>query len=111
MMVEMAAENNSVQREIEALLVAPSSGEDAPTLARVEETLTEGYAEALVLEAERLRLERRLSEAARDSEGAGVGEELRELGTRLRSADGELVKLRALLGSLHERARSLRKGD
>ena len=45
----------SVQAQIEELLVA-----DAPTLAHVEQTLTDGYAEALELETERLRIERRL---------------------------------------------------
>ena len=35
-----------------------------------------------------------------------VGEELRSLGTRLAHADGELAELRALLGTLHERARA-----
>ena len=59
----------SVQPEIEALLVAPESGADAPTLAYLEATLTEGYAEALALEAERLRIERRLG-ALRDLLGA-----------------------------------------
>ncbi|HET8892973.1 MAG TPA: hypothetical protein VFM96_02595 [Gaiellaceae bacterium] len=45
----------SVQAQIDELLVA-----DAPTLARLEQTLTDGYAEALELETERLRIERRL---------------------------------------------------
>ena len=44
-----------VQEQIEKLLVA-----DAPALAHVEKTLTDGYAEALVLETERLRIERHL---------------------------------------------------
>lgn len=68
----------SVQPQIEALLVAPANGTDAPTLAYLEEKLTEGYAEALALEAERLRIDRRL----------GV--------------------LRDLLGALNQRARALR---
>ena len=37
-----------------------------------------------------------------------VGEELRSLGRRLSSTDGELAELRTLLGSLHERARLAR---
>jgi hypothetical protein len=78
-----------------------------PTLARVEDTLTEGYANALALEAERLRIERRLGEVARTAT-PDHAEELRSLGTRLRSADGEIARLRALLGTLHDRARSLR---
>jgi hypothetical protein len=79
----------------------------APSLAHVEDALTEGYAQALQLEAERLRLERRLGEVARNPEGDQAGE-LRTLGSRLRRADGEIETLRSLLGSLSRRARTLR---
>jgi hypothetical protein len=88
--------------QIEELL-----GADAPTLARLEEMLTEGYAQALTLEAERWRLERRLGELARAG-GTDVADEVRSLGVRLTSADGELAELRTLLGSLNERARIAR---
>jgi hypothetical protein len=91
-----------MQEQIEELLSA-----DAPTLARMEDTLTEGYARALALEAERWRLERRIGEVAREGR-TDVGEELRSLGTRLTHADGELAELRSLLGTLHERARAVR---
>jgi hypothetical protein len=94
-----------MQRQIEELLNA-----DAPLLARVEDTLTEGYARALAIEAERWRLERRIGEVAREG-GGDVGEELRTLGTELTRADGELVELRSLLGTLHERARRLRSAS
>jgi hypothetical protein len=103
----MAQEQPNVSQQIEALLEAPTSGADAPTLARVEETLTEGYAEALALEAERLRLERRLGEVAREG-SADPGAELTSLGRRLTTADGELTRLRALLSSLHDLARAQR---
>jgi len=103
----MAQEQPKVTQRIEALLEAPRSGAAAPTLARVEETLTEGYAEALALEAERLRLERRLGEVAREG-SADPGAELSSLGRRLTSADGELTRLRALLSSLHDLARAQR---
>jgi hypothetical protein len=89
-------------QQIEHLLSA-----DAPSLARVEDALTEGYAQALQLEAEKLRLERRLGEVARMPNG-DHGDELRSLGSRLRRADGEIEKLRSLLGSLNARARTLR---
>ncbi|HVP74755.1 MAG TPA: hypothetical protein VMS63_01945 [Gaiellaceae bacterium] len=72
--------------QIEDLLNAPASGAEAPTLARLEEALTEGYAQALVLEAERLRLERRISELAR-----------------------ELGELRGLLAGLQQRVREMRR--
>src|SRR3954452_18432787 len=83
-------------QQIEELLSAP-----APTLARVEDTLTEGYAKALALEAERLRLERRVGEVARMINGDHA-DELRKLGTRLRRADGEIEQLRSLLGTLSD---------
>jgi hypothetical protein len=81
--------------------------EDAPALAVVESTLTDGYAQALALEAERWRLERRLGEVARAG-GDGAGEELTSIGRRLNTTDDELAALRRVLGCLHERARALR---
>ena len=94
-----------MQQQIEELLNA-----EAPALDRIEATLTEGYAQALALEAERGRLERRLGEVAR--EGAGdLGAELSSIGSRLNEADDELSKLRSLLGTLHERARRVRSSN
>jgi hypothetical protein len=89
--------------QIEELLNAES-----PTLDSLEATLTDGYAQALALEAERWRLERRLGEVARAGR-SDVDEELSSIGRRLTTADGELARLRRLLGSLHERARSARR--
>lgn len=101
-------------QQIEELLSAPTSGAFAPSLARMEDTLTEGYAQALALEAERWRLERRLGEVARtvgapDRDVTSFAEELSHLAGRITSADGELTSLRTLLGSLHDRARSMRR--
>jgi hypothetical protein len=89
-------------QQIEELLSA-----EAPPLARIEETLTEGYARALALEAERWRLERRIGEVAREGRD-DVGEEIRSLGNRLTNADGKLTELRTLLSTLHARARDVR---
>ena len=109
----MAANPDStVLDEIEALLRAPDGGAGAPTLARLEHTLTEGYARALVLEAERWRVERRLGEMGRtiaDADAAAVADELASLGSRLSSAEGELRQLRTLLGTLRSRARVVRR--
>ena len=88
--------------QIEELL-----NEDAPALADVESTLTDGYAQALALEEERWQLERRLGEVARAG-GDGAGEEMTSIGKRLNTTDGELAALRRVLGVLHERARALR---
>ena len=90
-------------QEIETLL----SAED-PTIETLESTLTEGYAQALALEAERWRLERRLGEVAREG-GANPVDEVSSLGMRLNRTDGELERLRALLATLHERARTVRR--
>ena len=61
----------------------------------MEETLTEGYAQALALEAERSR----------------VTDELVNLANRLTSADVELGTLRALLDRLQARTRALRRAS
>ena len=53
--------------EIAELLRMPENGAGAPSLDAIESTLTDGYAEALALEAERSRIERRLGEVARDA--------------------------------------------
>jgi hypothetical protein len=88
--------------DIRALL-ALKPGDAA--LDRLEETLTAGYAHALALEAQQWRLERRLGQAARE---AGDTEELARVAQLLAAVEGELGYLRALLGSLRDRARELR---
>jgi chromosome segregation ATPase len=93
-----------VLHEIEELLTA-----EAPPLDRLESTLTDGYAQALALEAERWRLERRLGEVAR--EGRDTEDELSAIGLRLSVADDELSELRSLLSSLRERARHARSAS
>jgi uncharacterized protein YicC (UPF0701 family) len=89
--------------EIADLLRMPEDGAGAPTLDTIESTLTDGYAEALVLEAERSRLERRLGEVARDAgevSAHSVAAELAQLSERLDAADEDIARLRSLLQSL-----------
>jgi ABC-type phosphate transport system auxiliary subunit len=97
--------------EIRSMLAAPPSGADAPSLDEIEETLTAGYANALALEAERLRLERRIAAVAAElnteSEEPSTAE-LATLAQRLTVADGDLAQLRALLSSLRVRANAVR---
>jgi uncharacterized protein HemX len=99
--------------EIRKILAAPRAGAGAPPLAQLEETLTSGYARALALEAERLRIERRMAELASRLQGdaADGAAELGELSTRLSKADSELSRLRALLASLRTRASDLRLAE
>src|SRR5215472_301833 len=100
-----------LQEKIAELLRRPEKGADAPSLDSIESTLTDGYAQALALEAERMRIERRLGEVARDAgevAAHSVAAEIAELSERLDSADGEIVRLRSLLRSLQNRARAVR---
>jgi hypothetical protein len=76
---------------------------DFPERERLEETLTDGYAWALELDAECTRLERRISENARDLGQADSDERARELSVlarRLGRRRRELDALRGLLRSL-----------
>jgi hypothetical protein len=95
--------------KIDALLAEP--GRDEPALARMEHTLTEGYARALALEAERWRLERRIGEvAAKLAEGDRERrtQELASLAERISSADGDLSVLRGRLSVLRRAAHDVR---
>jgi len=108
----VGGDDRIVVKRIEELLDAPAVGDAAPTLAHLEATLTDGYAEALALEAERSRIDRRLGEVANtadDRPAAGLAEELAALASRARSADRELRKLRSLLRRLNDRARAARR--
>ncbi|HEY2544173.1 MAG TPA: hypothetical protein VGH92_14120 [Gaiellaceae bacterium] len=98
-------------QRIEELLDAPASGAAAPTLARMEATLTEGYAEALALDAERTRIERRIGEVAGrvdEPVATGITDEIVALARRLTHAEGELGHLRAMLRRLNARTRAIR---
>jgi hypothetical protein len=100
-----------IQDEIRTLLDAPPSGEKAPSLDDIEHTLTAGYANALALEAERWRLERKIAEVASklgDRSGMSEQSELVQLGQRLSATDGHLTHLRGLLSSLRSRADEVR---
>jgi len=82
------------------------SGHD---LDRIERTLTDGYAHALSLEGEQLRLERRIGEVARaEGDDGARARELASLTGRLDGASFHLARLRALLGDLRQRADQLR---
>jgi hypothetical protein len=77
----------------------------------IEHTLTDGYAYALELEAERLRLERRIGDVARgisQADAADRATELSELSDRLARADGDLLELRGHLTTLRQHADSVR---
>ncbi len=96
--------------EIGELLDAPVSDRSAARLSEIEETLTDGYACALQLEAERWRFEQRIDELVRlPQRGDDVGGELTELAQNASAAGIELAQLRVLLDSLRARARFIRQ--
>jgi uncharacterized protein YidB (DUF937 family) len=99
-----------IHDEIRQLLDEPRSGPGAPTLAAIEHALTAGYAEALTLEAERWRIERRVADVAALIGGgeAGYADELAGLGRRLSATQRELTGLRELLDRLRDRADAAR---
>ena len=100
-----------IQDDIRDLLDAPNTGADAPSLAHLEHTLTSGYASALALEAERLRIERRLADIATriaDEASEEDAAELASLAQRLSVADDDLTRLRTLLVSRRSRADEVR---
>ena len=90
-----------IHDEIRALTAAPLHPGSGPELERV---LTAGYAEALALEAQRQRLERRLAKtAASFARRAARSDELAALGRELEETDRSLQELRAALVALKAR--------
>jgi hypothetical protein len=93
--------------EIDALLADPASGD----IALIERTLTDGYAQALSLEAERWRVEKRIGEVAAtldSGDASAKAKELTTLAKRLESSDGDLSRLRAVLADLRRVADAVR---
>jgi hypothetical protein len=103
--------NAALLHELESLLAAPAVTDEL-SLARLEDTLTAGYAQALALESERMRLERRLGELAVElaagAEDVRTRGELASLARSLSDTEENLEQLRGLLASVRVRASDLR---
>jgi paraquat-inducible protein B len=96
----------SLRDRLEKLLIALESGAQQDR-ACFEETLTDGYAWALKLDAECARLERSIGTLAADLDHGSSEQQARELSRtarRLARAKRELVALRGLLSSLRAEA-------
>jgi hypothetical protein len=105
----MVTDLTTVLDAIERVLRERGEGEAA--VARIEETLTDGYARALELEAERWRLERKIADVARTLTGANAAtgaHELAALSQRLAAADRDLKRLRGRLAELRQHADAVR---
>jgi hypothetical protein len=97
--------------DILELLAAPSPTASKPFLERLDVTLTDGYAHALQLEAERRRIEVRIAEVVTglsDQTTHRHEPELVELSERLMASNAEIASLRTLLTSLRDRRSELR---
>jgi hypothetical protein len=88
----------AVLTEIRSLLDLPAA--ELPPRDSLEHTLTSGYAYALGLERDRLRLERRLRDLLHSAEA--LSSEMTALSEQLAQTERELVDVRALLSELRE---------
>jgi hypothetical protein len=91
--------------QIDELLTSPFSAEEPATLARLERTLTDGYAHALSLEADCLRLERRISDLAGELHEGDSERKTREL----TNASRRLSNMTAVLDGLRDTLLQLRR--
>jgi hypothetical protein len=85
------------------LLLEQDADPSVPILTKLEHTLTDGYAVALELEGDRMRLERQIGELAHSVDGPEEVDELKDLAHRLQATDEDLASLRELLPELQRR--------
>jgi hypothetical protein len=96
---------------VNALLEDGRDAVDRETLLQIERTLTDGYARALALEGERLRIDREIAEvtsAINEGNSNRRAQELALLARRRARVDGDLNHLRSRLELLRVRARQAR---
>jgi hypothetical protein len=89
-------------------------GASTRDLDEIEHTLTDGYALSLSLDAERWRLEKRISELAQDiqfGDTAKKARELAEIADRLAGNADDLGRLRGMLAELRRHADGVRVGS
>jgi hypothetical protein len=101
----MTIDSRTLRDRIRVLLSAPVESKSARE--RLELTLTDGYAKAMALEAERLRIERSIADAASeitDENGDQKTTELARLSNRLSRTTDELENLRIMLAALRDHA-------
>jgi hypothetical protein len=102
---DVAIDFGTLCDELDALIKSPPA-RDEKTRARFERTLTDGYARAHSLEAEQLRIERRIGKIAAEMSARNrdlKADELAELSLRLSRASVDLRHLRALLATARRR--------
>jgi hypothetical protein len=103
----MPIDSTNLRDRIRTLLQAPVDGR--PSRERFERTLTDGYAKAMALEADRLRIERRIADVASeitDENRDKKTKELASLSNRLSKTIDELESLRMMLAALRDHGAS-----
>jgi hypothetical protein len=82
---------------------------ERPTAEEVEELLSEGSAQALLLEMEQAMLERRIADLFAGGNGAGgsPARELRALGAKHLAAEQDIIRLRSVLEELRDYGESV----
>jgi hypothetical protein len=101
-------DQQALLEDIRSLMQGPLDSDPVEARARVERTLTDGYAHALALEGERLQIERRIDEVTSQldtDEGGSLVGELSALSQKLGRTERALAELRGLLASLRDRLR------
>jgi predicted nucleic acid-binding Zn-ribbon protein len=89
-------------------------GESTRDIARIERTLTDGYAHALTLEAEKSRLQKRLNEVTQGLQRGDTAKKAREISDLAQRIDvhkDDLVRLRGMLTDLRRHADDVRVGS
>lgn len=101
----MGSRFDIVIERIRDLLALPSQGRGAPSRERIESVLTEGYAEALALDGQRLRLERKIDQVTAHLARGGDTrvEDLQKVLARIEATEEDLAELRKLLTALRSR--------
>lgn len=101
----MGSRLDIVIERIRDLLALPSQGRGAPSRERIESVLTEGYAEALALDGQRLRLERKIDQVTAHLARGGDTrvEDLQKVLARIEATEEDLAELRKLLTALRSR--------
>ncbi|MDQ2983835.1 MAG: hypothetical protein M3R70_07940 [Actinomycetota bacterium] len=103
----MSTEVRILSERIRTLMDAEHDA--AQPLAEIERTMTDGYAQAHLLEAERRRLERRIGQlAAAEGDANAKADELSALSSRSARTAHELTRLRTLLAALRRHHAALR---
>jgi hypothetical protein len=100
---------NGLIDRIETLLEEPCCTGDELALEQLESTLTDGYAEALRLDSDRIKIERQIDQVVVSPSANEVkAQELNTLILQLADTRRDLEHLRALLESLRVRAKAVR---